>query len=549
MPSFSLVIEYLTGYAVATDPANRERAEWPPHPARVFMALAAAHFESGGSPEEKRAEREALDWLAGLDPPDMGIPPETRREVLTVYVPVNDQPGGEALLRRSRQPRLFPRVHVGDEPLRLTWSHRTDVKGVRHELSDAELSQYLEPLESICRNVTRIGHSSSLVWTRLERDPATAASKPTHVPDENSVDVGMRIVQARAMQRLEEAFNQSAIDEFTALEEEIGIAKGKAKKELQVKSAERFPRGQPISQRPVFSISHGYRRVNPPRVDVPHTLFDPNFIVLREADDADQTFGLESTAAIMHALRGLLMRESKDQPPPSWVSGHEPDGRKLESGHHLALIPLSFVGRPWIDVERHANGHLMGIGIVLPRSVSLRERAKALAPILFDNETNQQKTLELKMGRAGIWKVVRETDPLPKRMLRTETYTAPSATWSSVTPVLLDRMPKMERVKDPMGWREEVARIVATSCDHLFSHLEADKRPVVLSVRTEKTPFFHGSLRAMPGQGGFPQLRKDKHQVHVAIEFDRPVQGPMLLGAGRFRGYGLMRPWKNEEGA
>ena len=46
MPSLSLVIEYLTGYAVATDAANREQAEWPPHPARVFMALAAAHFET-----------------------------------------------------------------------------------------------------------------------------------------------------------------------------------------------------------------------------------------------------------------------------------------------------------------------------------------------------------------------------------------------------------------------------------------------------------------------------------------------------------------------
>ncbi|MGE3110135.1 MAG: type I-U CRISPR-associated protein Csb2 [Phycisphaerales bacterium] len=546
MPSFSLVIEYLTGYAIATDPANRERAEWPPHPARVFMALAAAHFESGGSREEKRAEREALDWLAGLDPPALGIPSETRREVLTVYVPVNDQPGGEALLRRSRQPRLFPRVHVGDEPLRLTWSHRTDVKGGHHELSDAELSQYLEPLGSICRNVTRIGHSSSLVWARLERD---SAAEPTHVPDNDAIDGGMRIVRAGAMRRLEEAFNQSAIDEFTALEEEIGVAKGKAKKELQGKSAERFPRGRPISQRPVFSISQGYRRVQPPQTDVPHTLFDPDFIVLREAGNGAHAYGLESAAAITLALRGLLMRESKDQPPPSWVSGHEPDGRKLESGHHLALIPLAFVGRPWIDAERHADGHLMGLGIVLPRSVSPRNRAKLLAPMLFDEGTSKPKTRDLTMGRAGTWKIVRDTDSSPKRMLQTETYNGPSSAWASVTPVLLDRMPKTERVNDPIAWREEVARIVATSCDHLFSHLEANKRPMVLSVRTEKTPFFRGSLRAMPGQSGFPQLRKDKHQVHVAIEFDRPVQGPMLLGAGRFRGYGLMRPWKNEEGA
>lgn len=562
MPSFSLVIEYLTGYVVATDPANRERAEWPPHPARVYMALVAAHFEADGSPEEKRAEREALDWLAGLPPPDLTIPEHSSREVLTVYVPVNDMQVPEQKTidgwnpskasdvksikaamtilpswRTNKQPRTFPRVYIGSEPLWLTWRLLEDLP-----------DNHFDALESICRKVTRIGHSSSLVWARLERSPSATAADPTHVPDENSLDIGMRIVRPGAMRRLEDAFNKSAIDEFTALEEQIGVTKGKAKKELQGKSAERFPRGRPISQRPVFSISHGYRRIESSRTDVPHTLFDNSFIVLREADDA-RAVGLESTAAITDALRGLLMKESRDQPPPSWVSGHEPDGRKLESGYHLALIPLAFVGRPWIDAERHADGHLMGIGIVLPRSVSLCDRAKLLAPILFEESTSKPRTRDLTMGRAGVWKVVRETDPLPKRMLRTETYTTTSAAWASVTPVLLDRVPKADRVKDPIGWREEVARIVATSCNHLFSHLETNNRPVVLSVRPEKTPFFRGSLRAMPGQGGFPQLRKDKHQVHVAIEFDRPVQGPMLLGAGRFRGYGLMRPWENEEGA
>jgi len=30
--------------------------------------------------------------------------------------------------------------------------------------------------------------------------------------------------------------------------------------------------------------------------------------------------------------------------------------------------------------------------------------------------------------------------------------------------------------------------------------------------------------------------------VHVEILFDRPVEGPILLGAGRFQGLGLLRP-------
>jgi CRISPR-associated protein Csb2 len=518
MPSFSLAIEYLTGYLVATDPANREQPEWPPHPARVYMALAAAHFEMEPT---NAAQRDALEWLATLEPPSMSIPEHTLREVHTIYVPVNDQSCGDALLRRSRQPRFFPRVHIGSAPLRLTWS-----------ASDASDLAHLNALEAVCRNVTRIGHSSSLVWVRLERDVVVA---PTHVPDNHSLERKLRIVQTGALQRLEEAFNESAIDQYAALEAQIGELKGQAKKKLQTELKERFPRGKPTSQRPVFSISRGYRPVAASVDSAVQSPFDHNFIVLRESAGKSQAFGLETTAQITQALRNLIMSESQVQPVPPWVAGHEPNGGKLESELHMALFPLAFVG------SEYADGRLMGVGIALPRELPYRERARIFSSILFDVETNEPKPLELKMGRAGVWKLVRETDLSPKRTLQTQTYTAPSISWASVTPVLLDRMPKTDRVKDPVGWRDEVAGIIAKSCQRAGL-------PEPIAVRVEKTPFFRGSLRAMPGQSGFPQLRKDKHQVHIQIEFADLVQGPVLLGAGRFRGYGLMRPWTGEEG-
>lgn len=547
MKSISLVIEYLTGYAVATDPANREQAEWPPHPARVFMALVAAHFETDGSPEQKRAERDALEWLATLDPPDVTVPQHTLREVLTVFVPVNDMEvpkkttidgwdpnvqkdrdaikGAMTILpsyRTNKQPRTFPRVHVGSEPLRLTW----------HAPDDSPTS-HLNALELICRNVTRIGHSSSLVWVRIERD---ASVDPTHVPDEHSLEKGLRIAQVGAVKRLIEFFDEQSMrlyaEAWNREEQE-----GKSDKQIENALKKQFPAGKPVSQRPVFSISRRYRAIAPSPGDVPQSPFDPNFIVLKEHNDATQTFGLESTAQIAEAMIGLLLSNLRDRKKeiPSWVCGHEANGDKLTSQNHMALIPLAFVGR------EHADGHLMGLGIMLPRNLPYQDRANVLSSILFNEKNNEPKTLELTFGKAGIWKIVRETDLSPKRTLQTLTYTAPSPSWASVTPVLLDRMPKVDRVKEPCAWREEVAGIIVKSCEHVGL-------PEPIAVRVEKTPFFVGSLRAMPGQGGFPQLRKGKFQVHVAIEFDRPVQGPMLLGAGRFRGYGLMRPWTNGEG-
>ena len=525
MHRVSLLIEYITGYAVATDPTDRRRAEWPPHPARVFMALAAAHFETEGPGSDKRLERDALEWLATLGPPAMTLPEPAMRTVQTVFVPVNDQSGADALLGRSRQPREFPRAYVGQEPVWLAWSTPAEPP-----------SEYLDALRALCRKVTRIGHSSSLVWVRLECD-AAVLPQPTHTPDESAPVTRVRVVHSGAMTGLDEAFNSSDIEKYDRLEAVLQASHSKSRKGLQEALARQFPRGRPIARRPLFPISCGYGRVLEAKPATPHTLFDPNFIVLCERDGAPQSFGLESTAQIAHALRGLVMSESGVQPVPSWVGGHEPGGQRLESGPHLSVFPLAFID------HAHADGHLMGFGIAVPRSIALHERAKVFAPMLFDKATNQPRTLHLRMGRAGDWYLNRDTAWSPRRTLRIETYNGPSRTWASVTPALLDRMPKSDRVRDPLAWRQEVAGLIAQSCDRVFDQSEAAQRPAVIAVRVEKTPFFVGSLRAMPGQGGFPQLRKDKHQVHVVVEFDRPVQGPLLIGAGRFFGYGLMRPW------
>jgi len=529
MSRFALAIEYLTGYAVATDPASRERAEWPPHPARVFMALAAAHFETDDSPETKAAERAALEWLAGLSPPSLVLPRQASsdfaspRQVLTVYVPVNDATGEKALpSKRPRQPRTFPRVFVGNEPIRLVWS------------GDAEFF-HLDALEGLCRKVTRIGHSSSLVWVRLERD--VDQKSVTHEPAEDLREFRLRITGSGALERLRRDFNADRIVEYSTLEREVATAKSKKDaKAAKDRLAVQFPLGQPMSQRPVFSISRGYRPVRPDARAAFHSPFDPNFIVLREADESPQSFGLESTLLITQALRGLIQKESGIQPIPDWISGHDgPNGPRLADGRsHMALIPLPFV-QPWRPNEKqYADGHIMGLAIVLPRDVPPRDRAKAFGNIFFDEKNNEPRGRKLTLGRAGELWLVRETSFAPKYNLRVDTWTRAADRWVSVTPIVLDRMPKEDR-QNRAAWNQEVAQIIAASCKN-------QNLPGPIAIRIEKTPLVVGSLRAMPGQGGFPLLRPGTFQVHAEIEFDEAVQGPVLIGAGRFRGYGLCRP-------
>ncbi len=182
------------------------------------MALAAAHFECVHETVDTQKERAMLDWLSTLSPPSMVVPKATTRDVLTVYVPVNDQKSEDALVKRSRQPRFFPRVHVGDEELRLIY-----------ESDASEFAAYASTLESLCKRVTRIGHSSSLVWVRVDADEKSHA---THVPDEFAIAAPARVVSAGATARLESAYNGKAVERYAQMQSEMSAVKGAAKKKL-----------------------------------------------------------------------------------------------------------------------------------------------------------------------------------------------------------------------------------------------------------------------------------------------------------------------------
>ena len=177
---FALAIRYLNGWAMATDPADRNRAEWPPHPDRVFMALAGAHFETHGGPDE----RDALEWLERQGAPGILASAHAERSPTTAFVPVNDtaiprlrsgrQPTarqvseGIQLLpeRRGRQPRQFPVAIPRDPTVYLVWN--------------SDPSQAIRTgLSRLCEKVIRVGHSASLAQVWLEESAVTPNLAPT----------------------------------------------------------------------------------------------------------------------------------------------------------------------------------------------------------------------------------------------------------------------------------------------------------------------------------------------------------------------------------
>lgn len=478
-------IRYLCGWAMATHPTDRRRAEWPPHPDRVFLALVAAHFETDGGPEEA----DVLRRLSALPAPELSASAHHERLAVTAFVPVNgdtasdvSKEGGPLLphswpIRRSRQARTFPVAIPDRDIVYLIWR-------------DAELpAPALWALGELCRKVAAVGHSASLVQMWVEDNPPPLSD---HVPtDRLGTPLRLRVPHPGRLDQL--------------------------------------PDPSKTDLRPPLA---GWRGYGPPvrseRLrDVPTSVFAPDLIVLRRT--SGRPLGLESTLLLSEALRQAVI-EHCPEPVPEWVSGHDGPGGPPSQKPHVAVLVLADVGHP------HAEGRLLGLALAIPREgISPDEQRRSLAPLLIDQHGRPKPVhLRKKADPGGFidWELAlddREDRPFT---LRPETWTAPpSATWATVTPIVLDRYPKSP------GDAEATIR---RACRNVGL-------PEPVQVLTTPAPLFAGvpHARRFPPHLNGPKSGKRFH-THAFLRFPGPVRGPVLLGAGRYRGYGLCRPRREE---
>lgn len=497
----ALQLSYLLGRATATEHTRYGVPEWPPHPARLFFALVAAHHESrpplagdGGGPEP--LEREALLWLEQQPPPTLLVPRATVRgstdrqadKPTTHYVPVNDASGDaeDALPeKRMRQARTFPSVSLDAPEVFLLYS-------------DSVLpGQLKEALEGLVARVTAVGHSSSLVRLRLRTDgpdEAEAAGLEPWMPDPALGQSLLRVPDVGLLEALEQTFHRSYPPQPVPQ---------KGKRVVEV-------RGVPRGQLPAQLCAYRSPEQPPPSPPVPRGAFSELVIFQRTEGPR---LPLAAFAECTQILRRASMAVAEE--PSRLLSGHAQDGRRLEVPH-VAFIPLPDCG------HEHARGHLLGLAAVLPAEISSGERRDVLGA-LAGIET-------LTFGRAGAWTVERLFTGEGPFNLMPETWTRASRVWASVTPVVLDRFPKDG---DRLG--EEAEATVARACVQagLPEPVAVVLNLVSLVQGVPPAPAF--PVLERPGRGGFLH-------VHAVLTFDQPVGGPVLIGAGRYRGYGLCRP-------
>lgn len=563
---YALRIEYLTGRCVATSYNDRNRAEWPPHPARVFSALVASWADSD-SPDDERA---ALDWLAEQPPPSIVASDASRRHVVPHFVPVNDttvlsdfrpvvRKLDELLIayevleneslgavargdqkQASSKQRALSKLSMQIEKQRASLKARqaedlaplakpsaSAVVNASRLLADGRTRQsrtfpsvsphdpvtYLvwsalpavgirKALDSLARRVVRVGHSSSLVACRF----VDTAPQPTLVPRNDGTEV-LRVAALGQVQRLVDAHSRH-------LEVEPRVLPGA------------FQRYGPPHTRSVRSPTA--------------SVFSNEWIVLRQS--AGPHLSTPLTVEVTQALRDAMMSHA-DQPPAEVLSGHQENGERSVTPH-MAVMALPFVEHP------RASGTILGLAIVPPRSASDEQRLAILRALGHWEQSARDRSqgkgdteapsLQLRLGSRGVIELERIVWGFSSLVnLQAETWCRPARRWISVTPVALDRNPGNLHASDPHvaeeAWKS-AAEVIAAGCESIGL-----PRPVRVEVLPSVTMAGVAKARAfLPFPADARKTRRVK--VHAYLEFGEPVIGPVIVGAGRYYGLGLFRP-------
>lgn len=572
---FAIVVDLLCERYTATRFNDRSEPEWPPHPARLFSAMTAA-WAYADKPDH--AEHEALEWLERQQPPAITCGAEGRRAVVTHFVPVNDpttltrdvsrnfglieqarklvsdaeREGDERAFQRAqaaltkaeakaiadgqragrptgtesvtvaaavlqvlpdnrgKQGRTYPTVIPDDATVWFSWPDA------------APTEAHLDALDRLLARVGRVGHSSTFVSCRV----TASVPSPTWVPGSDGDQRRLRVPREGLLNHLEAAFE---------------VHQGSEPRTLPAAMADYR---RPIRQRPVLPVP----------------LLGGDWFVL-----GFQGRPLPATRVldIARATRNALLEHS-DQVIP-FLSGHQPsvagdrESTPPLDRPHLAVVPLPSAG------HQYSDGSVLGVALVLPSDCSDAERLALHEAVRTWASAGFKLCLPSRSG-TSICRVVNDLGvdraasnrprwldsdmPARRRTMTRGYWCRPSRRWLTVTPVALDRFPGQLRAASQRARERaeaEAEASIARAC--ALAGLPADPA-VLLRLDAPLTglpaaPVGRGGLRGgwyrqFPGYAtgnGTPRIC-----VHAEIEFGEPVRGPVLIGAGRYFGYGLCLP-------
>ncbi len=490
--SLLIAVRFQEGRYHGRDDGFEGENGWPPSPSRLFQAFVAAAADGAGIPEE---DGRALRWLESLDPPRIAAPAVRRGRPVKLYVPNNDLDSVDADPARVGEIRVLKRWQPcffdSGESVLYVWNFESG-------------SEEAARVCAIAERLYQLGRGIDMAWGSgrvLGRNEAEAV-----------LDTHPGAI------RLPGKGGETAVPHrgtFDSLVEQYR----RKRKRLETVRAGRKSR-QSFTQPPRASFRHVAYDMPPHRLH----------FELRDMKGGFAPRPLASTGPLVAGLRdAAATRLQQALPEQSRLLERLIIGRgakRADLAQRIKLIPVPSIG------TQHTDPSIRRILVEIPPDCPIR--VDDLKWAFSGLEPRDPETGEVWFG------CLTSTDD--SRMA--ERFTGSARAFRSVTPLALPiahRRVDFTRIGAEAAGGAGRARKEAGAAEAVVQALRhAGVRVPPVGVRVQREPFQVRGKRAESFAAG-TRFTKDR-LWHVAVTFAKPVDGPLLLGDGRYLGLGLMLP-------
>ncbi|MGO8920658.1 MAG: type I-U CRISPR-associated protein Csb2 [Stellaceae bacterium] len=486
--------------------------EWPPSPARLFQALVA-----GAARGENLSEHavEAFEWLESLDAPAIGAPPSYAGQPFKTFVPNNDLDavgGDPARIGEIRAGKIIrPRTFDAAVPLLYAWTFEHGADAERHARTICEIAD----------NLYQLGRGVDMAWAKAE------------IADDEEADTRFRphggVIwrpngggDGAALSCPNPGSLVSLTRRFKAMRARFKtVGQGKKASQLFVQAP------KPNLRQVLYNSSSEF------------LLFE-----IRNADGfAPQP--LERIVAFTERVRDQAAARLKKGLPDCAALVDRVfvgrDAKEADKVRRIRITPLPSIGH--IHLERSIRRVLVTVAPDCPiAAADIAWAFSGLAPD-FDPQTGEVPDDGAMLVAAGDRAMLAHygiEDAVPERL------------WRTVTPAALSERAARRRI-DPHRMREEAKggaerlreqAAAEWAARQALRHAGIDAS--VQAIRVQREPLEANGKRA-ESFAVSPRFAKER-LWHIEIAFAHPVEGPLLIGDGRYLGLGLMRPVRHTAG-
>lgn len=534
---FCLTIRFLQPYSNGR--GEDGEPEWPPSPLRAFQSLVAAAAARWNERLRLEYAAPALGWLEKLLPPTIvaavGVPAGTKYQLA---VPNNDLDVVASAWSKRQEPKKQPSELKTLKAVRPMHLRGGDAVHYLYPLRDGdpELEKHRNTLIAAARSITHLGWGVDMVAGNaavITDEEAGKLSGERWQPAEDASAGGLRVPRDGTLANL--------ADKHTAF--------------LNRLSGDGFTPVPPLS---AFRVV-GYRRATEPagRAWVAFELLKPEATGKASFDTARRC---RDVAAWVRNLTGEVCRDWDDV--ATFVHGHDPADNARQLTGDSADDRFMYLPLPTINPKLNRVESIRRVLIAAP--ARCRDQVEWVRRRL----PGQDLIDEQRQVPVGVLNLLPRSDWVLRQ------YTEPSAVWSTVTPVLLpgydDPRHYRRRLRDNedaevqrrlLGQlHQRVEGLLRTAlCQAGFAPELADSPDLKLEWRGvgfragvdlagqrlsdsaaklgKGVGFRAGVDRA--GRYEVPESLGRWPRVHVRVRFPVRVPGPVVIGAGRYRGFGV----------